>query len=768
MTESDRAVDRARPYPTALDGAAQASAMGDAGMGTSALADAGEQIPAAGAAAARLRAAWERADRHEERLAGLVGEVAAAHRRIGELEERLGDMAYRADRAAWQLESVRAGRWWRLGQALAAARRRPVGLPAGLVRALAGQPRPAPPIRPADPAGGDAVTEPENAPAAMVAGADESATAGERAEAGAGTGTGEGSGAGEEAGADDRAGAAERTKRAHERPETRPVLDVAPTALPEGPVTLPALTVAVVHDRATTLGLRYEWRQIDGFGPDDWRAAFERERPRLLLAGPAAGWPAGALKPLTAWCREREVPTVYWITDEGLPGASREVHDAAARLFDRVYVADARAVPHYREALGHDRVDVLPVAAQPRIHNPVGVPDRHAFDVAGPPGALVDGMRELGPHVYGPAPSTSPQPGCHLIGDLPYEAMLAARKLYKVVAGGSPRDVVELAAAATPAVTRQSDLVASVFGDLVPMAVNHREAGELVRLLLASAELRDRNAHLAWRTVFERHTYQHRVAAVLRHLGLSVDDDDADLDADLDAVAAPPPVSVVLATCRAENIQHAIEQVAVQAYRPMQLIMVLHGLDAEPGDVERRAKAAGIDDVIVLPVDGARTLGACLNAGIEAADGMYIGKMDDDELYGPHYLADLVHAFRYTEAEIVGKMAHYVHLTGSGANILRYPELEHSYVDLVRGGALLARGDVLRAYRFDDVTRGEDTRLFRRCRADGVKIYSADRFSFVMVRHRDPARHTWQVSDRTLMADGRVAFYGPPHEHVLI
>ena len=142
--------------------------------------------------------------------------------------------------------------------------------------------------------------------------------------------------------------------------------------------------------------------------------------------------------------------------------------------------------------------------------------------------------------------------------------------------------------------------------------------------------------------------------------------------------------------------------------------------------------------------------------------------MDDDELYGPHYIADLVHAFRYTAAQIVGKLSHYVHLTGSGANILRYPELEHSYVDLVRGGALLAAGDLLRAYRFDDVTQGEDTRLFRRCRADGVKIYSADRFSFVMVRHRDPARHTWQVSDRALMADGRIAFYGPPHEHVLI
>lgn len=668
-------------------------------------AGAGHGDPDVDAAAARLRAVRARAEGAEQRLSRLVAEVAGARRRIGELKEHLREVTYRADRVTWQLESVRAGRWWRLGQALAAARGRPAGLPGGVVRALRDQPRPAPPVRPA----------------------------------------------------------AGRAADGSEPGYTAPVLDITPAPLAEGPVNLPDLTVAVVHDAVTTLGLRDEWRQIDGFGPGEWRAVLERERPRLLVAGPAAGWPAEALEPLTAWCGERRIPTVYWILDDALPagadggadGGAGAAHHAAARLFDRVYVADAAAVPRYRAALGHDRVDVLTAAAQPRLHNPVGVPDRATFDIAGPPGALVDAVCELGPHVYGPAGATPPRPGCHLIGDLPYESMIAARKLYKIVAAGGTRDVFELAAAAIPAVSPRCDLVPAVFGDLVPAPVSHREAAEIIRLLLASAELRDRNAHLAWRTVFAGHTYRHRVGTMLRDLGIK-------------APAGDPAVSVVLSTCRAENIDHAIAQVARQTWRPLQLVMVLHGLDVEPTAVERRAKAAGIDDVVVLSAGRARSLGACLNLGIDAADGTYIGKMDDDELYGPYYLADLVEAFRYTDADIVGKLAHYVHLTGSGANVLRYPEFEHSYVDLVRGGALLAGSDVLRGYRFDDVTRGEDTRLFRRCRADGVKIYSTDRFSFVMVRHADPARHTWRVSDRGLMADGRIAFYGPPEEHVLV
>ncbi len=740
MTDSDLWPDPGRPLPVAEDSAEETSA---------------DDSPGAIAAAARLRVVQARADRHEERLRRLIAEVAAARRRIGELEKRLGDMAYRADRTAWQLESVRAGRWWRLGQALATAKRHPFGLPGGIVRALGeGPPRPAPPVRPPGTEPDAPGTEPDApdqagvAPGGVVAASDGGMAASDG-----------GMGANSASGADGAATAAAGGRR-----DLRSFPGVAAAALPPGPVNLPDLTAAVIHDPITTIGLRYEWRQLDGFGPDDWRPVLARERPRLLLAGPAPGWPAAVLEPLVAWCRERHIPTVYWIVDDGPHDGA---HDAAARLFDRVYVADVRAVPRYRETRGDDLVGVLPAAAQPRVHNPIAVPDRRAFDVAGPPGALVDGMCEMGPHVYGAAPAAAaPRPGCHVAGDLPYEAMLAARKLYKVVAAGGTREIFELAAAGIPAISRRSALVSEVFGDLVPVAVSHREAAELARLLLASAELRDRNAHLAWRTVFEGHTYRHRVATVLDDLGIR----GAAASGSKSASAPPgrPPVSVVLATCRAGNIDHAIEQVARQTWRPLQLIMVLHGLDIEPDAVRRRAEAAGIDDVTVLPADGARSLGGCLNAGIEAADGTYIGKMDDDELYGPRYIADLVHAFRYTEAQIVGKLAHYVHLTSSGANILRYPELEHTYVDLVRGGALLAAGDLLRAYRFDDVTRGEDTRLFRRCRADGVKIYSADRFSFVMVRHRDAARHTWQVGDRALMADGRIAFYGPPHEHVLI
>lgn len=42
-------------------------------------------------------------------------------------------------------------------------------------------------------------------------------------------------------------------------------------------------------------------------------------------------------------------------------------------LFDYVFTTDANCLERYEQDLGHDRVDVLPFAAQPVIHNPVGL-----------------------------------------------------------------------------------------------------------------------------------------------------------------------------------------------------------------------------------------------------------------------------------------------------------------------------------------------------------------------------------------------------------
>jgi glycosyltransferase involved in cell wall biosynthesis len=253
------------------------------------------------------------------------------------------------------------------------------------------------------------------------------------------------------------------------------------------------------------------------------------------------------------------------------------------------------------------------------------------------------------------------------------------------------------------------------------------------------------------REVFSKHLYGHRADSVLSAAGVS-------------APRRERSISVILPTNRPDQIDHAIAQVAAQDHRPLQLVLVLHGIPVD--GVEARARAAGIEDVVVLSAGSSLTLGAILNLGIDAADGAYLAKMDDDNLYGRHYLSDLAYAFDYTTAGLVGKGAHYCEMRTHGVTLLRFPHLEHTEAELIQGGTILADGDVLRKLRFADLPRAIDSDLLRRAQGEGVGIHSGDRFNFVSVRG-DREAHTWKVSDAELMRHGRVAFHGPAGEHVL-
>ncbi len=84
------------------------------------------------------------------------------------------------------------------------------------------------------------------------------------------------------------------------------------------------------------------------------------------LTGTSA--PRPAIVELVQWCRDHGVPTVFWNKED-------PVHYAdfldTARLFDHVWTTDSDRVPDYHRDLGHDRVGVLPFAAQQSLHNPI-------------------------------------------------------------------------------------------------------------------------------------------------------------------------------------------------------------------------------------------------------------------------------------------------------------------------------------------------------------------------------------------------------------
>jgi hypothetical protein len=225
-------------------------------------------------------------------------------------------------------------------------------------------------------------------------------------------------------------------------------------------------------------------------------------------------------------------------------------------------------------------------------------------------------------------------------------------------------------------------------------------------------------------------------------------------------------VTVVVPTNRPAQLDNVFGFVGRQRHERIQLVLVQHGFDVPESELSHRAKEAGIDELVVRAADSALTLGACMNLGLEAADGRLVAKMDDDNWYGPHYLRDLVRAFSYTDAEVVGKWAHLVYLQGSGATLLRFPEAEHRYVKLVQGGTIVVSRSLAQQLRFDDLPRRVDTTFLEKVTAAGGKVYSADRFNFVSVRRADAGGHTWKITEEQMLAGrANLLFYGEPYAH---
>ncbi|GII53802.1 glycosyl transferase [Planotetraspora thailandica] len=661
--------------------------------------------------------------------------VERYEQRIRELEKLLAVQEARADYAAWKLEATQSRRHYRVGQALSDARKpvRFVRLPRDLTKAIL-----------------DKRTPPQAPP---------------------------------------QPGEVARLAAA-----LPPKADIPAVKWPDGPVVRPGMRVAVILDDFSRMAFRYEWDQIE-FGLTDWREIFAEKRPEMLFCesawhGNEGRWryqmtgtnsPKKELRELIAWCKEEGIPTVFW-NKEDPPNFDFFIE--TAKLFDRVYTCDGDMLPRYREILGHDRVGVLQFAAQPRIHNPVQTAEGRPYDIVfggmyfrdkhperrEQMETVLAPVRDLGLHIFARNATVDDKYAWpeeyrpHIVGELPYEQMLAAYRMYKVFLNvnsviDSPtmcaRRVFELSACATTVLSGWSRAIEETFGQLIPVARTQEEARNLALYLLNSPELRARQAHLAMREVFDRHLFSHRVDQILHDLGHAVP-------------SRSHAVSVVLPTNRAGQLEHAISQVARQRHRELELVLVLHGLSEDPTVVRDKALAAEVPAVKVLKAPASWTLGEVLNHGVAHADGALIAKMDDDNIYGEHYLSDLVRAFDYTDADLVGKGAHYTYFADDDTTVLRRPGAEHQYTHLVQGATMVATADLLRSMPFEPVNVGEDTGLARRCVEAGVRIYSADRFNFVYMRSRGSGSHTWQASDHVLTRNAQFAFAGRPDPHVLI
>jgi glycosyltransferase involved in cell wall biosynthesis len=209
-------------------------------------------------------------------------------------------------------------------------------------------------------------------------------------------------------------------------------------------------------------------------------------------------------------------------------------------------------------------------------------------------------------------------------------------------------------------------------------------------------------------------------------------------------------VSVFTCTNRPQLMDQVFNNHLQQAYTPCELVIVLNNNSMDLEEWELRA--ALYSNIKVFQLDEKVSLGQCNNYAIQNCSYNYVAKFDDDDYYAPYYLKDMMAAFNYSQADIVGKSCRFIYFKSKSILGLYSPCPEFSYVNYVVGATMVFKKEVWQKIKFPDVTEGEDTKFQQDSIDGGFKIFAADRYNYVTIREENPNKHTFQLDDDTYIS----------------
>jgi hypothetical protein len=211
-------------------------------------------------------------------------------------------------------------------------------------------------------------------------------------------------------------------------------------------------------------------------------------------------------------------------------------------------------------------------------------------------------------------------------------------------------------------------------------------------------------------------------------------------------------VSIVTPTIRPQYMERLLNNYARQQWTRKELIIVLNRQGMSIARYEEAARM--YDNVRVLQLPAKHPLGDCMNLAASAAQYPYIAKFDDDDYYGPGYLADAMHTFAQTGADVVGKHSFFFYFPHRKLLLLRKRTIPaEGNVTRVAGATIVFRASVLEQVRFGKKRQGSDVQFIRDCLKQGLAVRSASPYHFAAIRRADRLTHTWKVQEKKLLAD---------------
>lgn len=222
-----------------------------------------------------------------------------------------------------------------------------------------------------------------------------------------------------------------------------------------------------------------------------------------------------------------------------------------------------------------------------------------------------------------------------------------------------------------------------------------------------------------------------------------------------------PSVSFLLVTMRPDRVRSVLRQLEIQTFKTFETIIAIHG-DA-PKDILEIANEFPHLQVTVACFDDQVIFGEVLTKATMIASGDHVLKIDDDDIYGPNFLLDLVLALYYSGASFVGKQPEFTYITQFDQTVRRLGYGSERYSEAVAGGTMLIpKGILLSCGGWRATPRHVDRALFQRIIEHGGIGYSSNALGFTYVRHA--LGHTWNQPETEFLKKSSEQWHSIPKE----
>jgi spore maturation protein CgeB len=444
------------------------------------------------------------------------------------------------------------------------------------------------------------------------------------------------------------------------------------------------------------------------------------------------------IKQIVKYCKNKNIPTVFWSKEDPV---YFDYFKDISKLFDYVFTTDENCIGAYKKFLHHNRVYVLPFAAQPVIHNPV---ERNAerlgqIAFAGSGNTYNHKDRKLDMEIIlKPAlkydisiydrnyqrDNTSMrfpldyQP--YIKGGLPYDKILDVYKKYDIFLNinsvqNSPtmfsRRVFELLACGTNVISGYAVGIEKLFAEVASLCKTADETENFIRKLLNDSSLRDRLSLKGQREVFKHHTCKHRLAYILQLIGVKY------IQEDLSGV------TIITWVDKAEDLERNWSNFSRQIYNKKEIILIQRNSEMR---IEKIANNINARILLANPYD---TFEECVNKAIDSATYKNISFFNPSGYYGVDFVGDLMNGFLYAKADVIGKHTYYTFAKDSKKLYITHGRNEYKFSSYINPYAMIMNKSALDKVKF--IYRNNDAFISEMQVETDVKMYSSDRFNYV-------------------------------------